>query len=69
MFYVTMRRAFRPRSNHGLDDKNAGGFTRKQKGEKAADHVGSGVGLNRPLPNGTMGGVRGDGNVRGPSIS
>ena len=45
--------------------RNAGGFTRKRKGEKAADHVGSGVGLN----NGTMGGVRGDGNGRGPSIS
>ena len=27
------------------------------------------LGLNRPLPNGMMGGVRGDGNVRGPSIS
>ena len=49
--------------------RNAGGFTQKQKGEKAADHVGSGVGLNRPLPKGMMGGVRGDGNVRGPSIS
>lgn len=31
--------------------------------------VGSGVGLNCPLPNGTMGGVRGDGNGREPSIS
>ena len=49
--------------------RNAGGFTGKRKGEKAADHVGSGVELNRPLPNGTMGGVRGDGNGRGPSIS
>ena len=27
------------------------------------------LGLNRPLPNGMMGGVRGDGNGRGPSIS
>ena len=30
-----------------------------RKGEKTADHVESVVGLNRPLPNGMMGGVRG----------
>ena len=69
VFHVTIRRASGPRSNHGSDDMNTGEFTRKRKGEKAADHVGSGVGLNRPLPNGTMGGVRGDGNGRGPSTS
>ena len=59
MFHVTIRRASRSRSNHGLDDKRIRVLIRKRKGEKAADHVGFGVGLNRPLPNGTMGGVRG----------
>ena len=38
-------------------------------GKEKRQQTMSELGLNRPLPNGTMGGVRGDGNGRGPSIS
>ena len=40
-----------------------------RSGKEKRQQTMSELGLNRPLPNGTMGGVRGDGNGRGPSIS